>query len=138
MLYQSLTQQYSTYLSGGGGAPSSEAKYFLTQWWKDVKSCVGNVGIPTLLADLNPIPRPYANGTVGVIQGAIDSQVQSLYQTVGAWSVARGLTVPLRSSVVRGGLTAAETLGKVSDGLLVLNFGIAAVDAIIAEARECQ
>jgi hypothetical protein len=112
--------------------------YFLKQWWKDVSNCVGNVGIPTLMADLNPIPGPDANGTVGVIQGAVDSQVQSLYQTVGAWSVARGLTVPLRSSVVRGGLTAAETLGKVSDGLLVLNFGIAFTDAIIAEARECK
>lgn len=90
------------------------------------------------MADLNPIPGPDASGTIGVIQGAIDSQVQSFYQAAGAWSVARGLTVPLRSSVVRSGLTAAETLGKVSDGLLVLNVGIAAVDAIIAEARGCQ
>ncbi len=119
-------------------APSSETMYYLKQWWKDVKNCVGNVGIPTLLADLNPIPGPDANGAVGVIQGYIDSQTQAAYQAAAAWSVSRGLTVPLRSSIVRAGLTRAEGFAKVSDGLLALNFGIAAVDLIIAEARGCQ
>lgn len=121
-----------------GGAPSSEAMYYLGQWWKDVKSCVGNVGIPTLVADLNPIPSASASGAIGVIQGYIDSEVQAAYAAVGSWSVTRGLTVPLRSSVVRAGLSRAEGIAKVSDGLLVLNLGVAAADAIIAEARECQ
>jgi hypothetical protein len=49
----------------------------------------------------------------------------------------RGLTVPLRSSIVRAGLDTADLLGDVSVGLSAVNFFVAGVDGAVAEWNQC-
>lgn len=51
--------------------------------------------------------------------------------------VQRGLTVPLRSSIVRAGVTNAEVLGELSGILSALSVDIALGDAIHAEHQGC-
>jgi hypothetical protein len=119
-------------------APNNGQSYsFVKQWWKDVKNCVGNYGLPTLLNDLNPIPSDSVSGVIGAFQSAADSGTQSALLAAGAYSVGRGLTVPLRSSAVRSAMAGAETLGKLSGALTAIGFGYAIIDAGYAEYKGC-
>lgn len=119
---------------GGGGSSYS----FVAQWWKDVKNCVGNYGIPTLARDLNPIPSgDDTAGILGSLQSVADQAKQNSLLAVGVYSVGKGLTVPLRSSAVRAGLKTVEALGKASDVLLVGVVAWAGYDAIREEWDNC-
>ena len=120
-----------------GNAPSNESYSFFKQWWKDVKSCVGNYGLPTLQNDLNPIPSDSPSGLLSAVQNAVDSASQTAALASGAWSVQRGLTVPLRSSVIRAGITGAETIGKVSLVVTIGTVTLAGLDAIREEYNNC-
>jgi hypothetical protein len=123
-------------------APSSEIGYFFSQWWKDVKSCVGGVGLPAIANALNP----FSLG-VGTAADVASQMSQSATLAAGAYSVERGLIQPLSSSAVRsaftgpkllgGSLAGAETLGKVS-GVLTMGSVVAALGAgVVAEWNRC-
>ena len=116
------------------GAPNNGQSYsFVKQWWKDVKNCVGNVALPTIANDLNPL-------SIGIGTGADIASQMSQASLAGAasWSVSRGLTVPLRSSIVRAGVASAETLGEVSGVLTMASVVYALGDAVVAEYNQCQ
>jgi hypothetical protein len=115
-------------------APNNGQSYsFVKQWWKDVKNCVGNVALPTIANDLNPL-------SIGIGTGADIASQMSQASLAGAasWSVSRGLTVPLRSSIVRAGVASAETLGEVSGVLTMASVVYALGDAVVAEYNQCQ
>ena len=123
---------------GGGGAtgnaPNNGSSYsFVKSWWKDVKNCVGNVALPTIANNLNPL-------SIGIGTGADIASQMSEASLAGAasWSVSRGLTVPLRSSIVRADVASAETLGEVSGGLTMASVAYALGDAVVAECNQCQ
>jgi hypothetical protein len=102
------------------------------QWWKDVKHCVGDVGQPTFLNDMNP----FSLG-IGTAADATSRMGQASLQAAATWSVERGLTVPLRSSIVRAGVAGAETLGKVSGVLTMGSIVYGLGDAVVAEYKGC-
>jgi len=54
-----------------------------------------------------------------------------------SWSVSQGLTVPLRSSIVRAGVGSAETFGKLSGVATMANvvYGLGA--GVVAEWNGC-
>ena len=115
-------------------APNNGQSYsFVKQWWKDVKNCVGNVALPTIANDLNPL-------SIGIGTGADIASQMSQASLAGAasWSVNQGLTVPLRSSIVRAGVASAETLGEVSGVLTMASVVYALGDAVVAEYNQCQ
>jgi hypothetical protein len=121
-------------VSGTVVAPNNGQSYsFVKQWWKDVKNCVGNVALPTIANDLNPL-------SIGIGTGADIASQMSQASLAGAasWSVSRGLTVPLRSSIVRAGVASAETLGEVSGVLTMASVVYALGDAVVAEYNQCQ
>ena len=129
-----LSGSNGVYFSGGGSAPNNGQSYsFVKQWWKDVKNCVGNVALPTIANDLNPL-------SIGIGTGADIASQMSQASLAGAasWSVSRGLTVPLRSSIVRAGVASAETLGEVSGVLTMASVVYALGDAVVAEYNQCQ
>ena len=100
--------------------------------WDKNKDCVANVGWPVLSDKLNPFSLGI--GTAATV--ASDASQASL-QAAATWSVSRGLTVPLRSGVVRAGVVASETLGRISGFLTAGSLIYAEVPAIIAEHKGC-
>ena len=74
--------------------------------FKDVKNCIANVALPTIANDLNP----FSPG-IGSAADITSSMSQASLAGAATWSVQQGLTVPLRSSIVRAGVAGAETLG---------------------------
>ena len=52
-------------------------------------------------------------------------------------SASRGLTVPLRSGVVRAGMAGAEKLGKFSEGAAVVGLYFGIYDAYKNEIENC-
>jgi hypothetical protein len=72
-------------------------------------------------------------GLLGSTQSATDSLASAAMYGAAAHSIESGLTVPLRSSIVRGLLTTSETLGKVSGVLTMVNVVYALGDAVNAE-----
>jgi RHS repeat-associated protein len=118
---------------GGGSAPNNgNSNSFLKQWWKDVKNCVGNYGLPTIVNDLNP----FSLG-IGTVADATSSMSQAALAGAAAHSVERGLTVPLRSSIVRAGMTGSEVLGKISGVATMANVVYALGDGAVAEWNGC-
>ncbi len=97
-------------------------------FWKRNWSCVSNVGWPVVASDLNPFS--FGPGTPADITSAMS---KASLEAVGAWSVQRGLTVPLRSGIIRAGMTNAEVLGRASGWLTVGSVEWAFVHGIIAE-----
>jgi hypothetical protein len=113
---------------------------------KDVKNCVADVGLPTLGEDLSPIPSfendasnpgGMISDSLGAASAAVDSASQATNWATMGWMASRGLTVPLRSGVVRAGFANLEKLGEYADGLLVVNILVAGVHADIREIKEC-
>ena len=100
--------------------------------WNRWKSCVAT-GFKTLGNDMNPL----APSALGAAQNAVDAQSQAFSDAAAMQAAERGLTVPLRSSVVRSALGASEVLGKVSIGITIVNLVLAGGDAINAEWQQC-
>lgn len=114
-------------------APNNGSSYsFAKQWWSDLKSCVGNYGWPTFENDMNP----FSPG-IGSLSDAASSMSQASLGAAATWSVERGLTVPLRSSIVRSGVSAAEGFGKASRLLSLFGVDVALADAAYAEYKGC-
>jgi hypothetical protein len=101
-------------------------------FWQKNWDCVANVGWPVLKNDLNPFSLGF-----GTAADATSQMSQASLMAAGAWSAERGLTVPLRSSIVRGAVTDAEALGKVSGMLTLVGVDFALGDAIHAEHTGC-
>ena len=115
-------------------APNNGSHYsFFNQWLKDEKSCFGDTGLGTLLSDMNP----FSPSLAGAAQSAVNAQSQAFADAAAMQAVERGLTVPLRSPVVRAGLAGSEVLGKVSIGITIVNLVVAGGDAINAEWKQC-
>jgi hypothetical protein len=104
----------------------------IKSWWKDVSSCFTNYALPTLESDLNPV-------TPGVMSPAdmVSQLSQASLAGAASWSVSNGLTVPLRSSIVRAGVSNAEALGKASVVLSLAGIDVALADAVYAEYKGC-
>jgi len=100
--------------------------------WDKNWDCVANVGWPVLSADLNP----FSFG-IGTAADAADQMSQTNMQFAAAWSMQRGLTVPLRSSIVRASVGASELLGRASYILTGISVIYAEGHAIIAEHEGC-
>ena len=113
-------------------AAANKVASAIKSWWGDVSSCFMNYARPTLESDLNPL-------TPGVMTPSdMASQMsQASLQAAAYWSVSQGLTVPLRSSIVRAGLSNAEALGKLSGVLAVAGIDVALADAVYAEYKGC-
>ena len=80
--------------------------------------------------------NPFSLG-VGTAADAASQMSQASLMAAGAWSVERALTVPLRSGVVRAGVSNAEALGKASGVVALIGFYYALGDAIYAEQTGC-
>ena len=100
--------------------------------WSRWKSCVAT-GFKTLGNDMNPL----APSALGAAQSAVDAQSQAFSDAAAMQVAERGLTVPLRSPVVRAGLAGSEVLGKFSIGIAIVNLVLAGGDAINAEWQQC-
>jgi hypothetical protein len=100
--------------------------------WQKNWDCVANVGWPVLKDDLSP----FSLG-VGTAADAASQASQASLQAAATWSVSRGLTVPLRSGIVRAGVGASEVLGRLSFALTMGNVIYAEWDAINAEHKGC-
>jgi len=134
-----FAMQSDTGSSGSGGTsassdtsndpskPMTDLDYLL----QDYKKCLGVAGA-TIANDLNPYS--IGVGTTADITGAMS---QANFDAAAGWSMQQGLTVPLRSSIVRGALSQAETLGKASGVLALIALDYALVDGLVAEAKAC-
>jgi RHS repeat-associated protein len=115
------------------GAPNNENYSFAKQWLKDVKSCFVDTGLGTIANQMDPFSPSASNA----VQGAVDSASQSALAGAAAYSVGRGLTVPLRSGVVRAGVGASEVLGEASGWLTIANLYYGIAKAYKAEWQQC-
>lgn len=107
------------------------------RWW----SCI-STGFRTVGNDLNPFDPGDSKFTnlmalAGAAQQGAASLSDASYLAVGAYSVERGLTVPLRSSTIRAGLSNAEWLGDVAVGLSAASLVAAGIDGAVAEWNQC-
>jgi RHS repeat-associated protein len=107
-----------------------------SQWAHDMGSCLA-IGLGTAGNDLNPF-SPGATTPTGVVQDYASGMQQAGYAAVAAHIADRGLTVPLRSSIVRAGLDNAELAGKVSGAAALLGADIALAHGVWNEATQCQ
>lgn len=115
-----------------GIAPSNTTMSFIKGVVADVKNCLVNVALPTMANDLNP----FSPG-IGTVADVTSQMSQASLAGAASWSVERGLTVPLRSSIVRAGISNAEAFGKVSGIFSLLAFDYALADAAYAEYKGC-
>jgi RHS repeat-associated protein len=116
--------------TGTQNAPNNTAP--AKSWWQKNWDCVANVGLPVIANDLNP----FSLG-VGTAADATSQMSQASLEAAATWSVQQGLTVPLRSSIVRAGVSSAEALGEASGVLALLSVEAALVHAAIAEHSGC-
>ena len=117
------------------GAPSKlqQAMAYIQGVSDDVRNCINNVALPTIANDLNP----FSPSVLGILQQGTSDLSQSSLQAAAYYSVTSGLTVPLRSSIVRAGMTNAEALGKLSFAISLLQVDAALLDAVIQEYKHC-
>ncbi len=96
-----------------------------------MQTCLGIAG-QTFADDMSPF-------TLGPGTAASATSQMSQANAEGAawWSVQRGLTSPLSSSIVRAGMASAETLGKVSGIITLATVYASAWDAVLEEAKGC-
>ena len=102
---------------GSGNAPNNGNYSYFKQWLKDVKSCFVDTGLGTIANQMDPFSPSASNA----VQGAVDSASQAALAGAALHSVDRGLTVPLRSSIVRAGVGASEALGEASGWITIAN-----------------
>jgi RHS repeat-associated protein len=105
-------------------------------WLQDVKHCGIDIGLKTTGDDMNPFTLS-AFGVVGTSADVASSWSQASLAAVGQYSAQRGLTVPLRSSIVRAGMEGAEAFGKVAGDLSTAYIFAAFADGIRAELDQC-
>ncbi len=119
----------------GAVAPSKlqQAMAYIQGVSDDVRNCINNVALPTIANDLNP----FSPSVLGILQQGTSDLSQSSLQAAAYYSVTSGLTVPLRSSIVRAGMTNAEALGKLSFAISLLQVDAALLDAVIQEYKHC-
>jgi hypothetical protein len=88
--------------------------------------------LPAIADALNP----FSLG-ISTAADATSSMSQAALAGAAAHSVERGLTVPLRSGIVRAGVGSAETLGKLSGVATMANvvYGLGA--GVVAEWNGC-
>jgi hypothetical protein len=80
--------------------------------------------------------NPFSIG-IGTSADVTSSMAQANIDAAAGWSVQQGLTVPLRSSIVRGAMSGAETLGEAS-GVLAMTSVVYALGAgVLAEWNGC-
>lgn len=114
--------------------PNGHCKWSkLKTLWHKNWDCVANVGWPVLSEDLNP----FSPG-IGTAADAADQMSQTNMQFATIWSVSRGLTVPLRSSVVRTAVGTSELLGEASGILTGISINVAVWHAVYAEHKGCK
>ena len=109
------------------------------------RMCFTNVALPTIESDLDPSSddvNPFTvsgeAGMAGLAASASEAQSGAFLQAAGAYSVGRGLTVPLRSSAVRAGLDAAQQWHEIAGDLIELQGSIVLLDVTINIGKECQ
>lgn len=100
--------------------------------WSRWKSCVAT-GFGTVADQMNPFTPSASNA----VQGAVDSASQAALAGAAVHSVERGLTVPLRSSIVRAGAGASEALGEASGWITIANLYYGIAKAYKAEWQQC-
>jgi hypothetical protein len=100
--------------------------------WSRWKSCVAT-GFGTVADQMNPFTPSVSNS----VQGAVDSASQAALAGAAAHSVERGLTVPLRSGIVRAGVGASEALGEASGWITIANLYYGIAKAYKAEWQQC-
>ena len=104
---------------------------------RDVKNCIANVALPTIVDDLNPFSTEGLSGALGMGATGSSSLSQSMLDQTALYIAAKGLTVPLRSSTVQGGLSLATKFGKLSGILSMVGIDYALADAVYAEYKGC-
>jgi len=115
-------------------APNNAQSYsYFKQWLKDVKSCFVDTGLGTIANQMDPFSPSASNA----VQGAVDSASQAALAGAAVHSVERGLTVPLRSSIVRAGAGASEALGEASGWITIANLYYGIGKAYVAEWKQC-
>jgi RHS repeat-associated protein len=102
-------------------------------WLKDLKSCFVDTGLGTIANQMDPFSPSASNA----VQGAVDSASQAALAGAAVHSVERGLTVPLRSSIVRAGAGASEALGEASGWITITNLYYGIGKAYVAEWKQC-
>jgi len=121
-------------VSGPVVAPNNAQSYsYFKQWLKDVKSCFVDTGLGTIANQMDPFSPSASNA----VQGAVDSASQAALAGAAVHSVERGLTVPLRSSIVRAGAGASEALGEASGWITIANLYYGIGKAYVAEWKQC-
>jgi RHS repeat-associated protein len=136
-------QFWNFFTSGFTVAPSrpfdvaaNKAPTQFDYWLQDVKHCGIDIGLKTTADDMNPFTLS-AFGVVGTSADVASSWSQASLAAVGQYSAQRGLTVPLRSSIVRAGMEGAEAFGKVAGDLSSVYIFAAFADGIRAELDQC-
>jgi hypothetical protein len=100
--------------------------------WSRWKSCVAT-GFGTVADQMDPFKPSVSNA----VQGAVDSASQAALAGAAVHSVERGLTVPLRSSIVRAGVGASEALREASGWITIANLYYGIAKAYKAEWQQC-
>jgi RHS repeat-associated protein len=107
-------------------------------WWHDVKSCVGDVGIPAILDDANPFGTGASDAAGYLAPGAADAASRYFYNKAITHAMSRGLTTPLRSSIYRGLMGKSATASAVGDAVPLAIVDKALFAGVRAEAAGCQ
>lgn len=98
-----------------------------------MKSCFVDTGLGTIADQMNPFTPSASNA----VQSTVDTASQSALMGAAAYSVERGLTVPLRSGVVRAGAGASEALGEASGWITIGNLYYGIYKAYQNEWQQC-
>jgi hypothetical protein len=112
---------------------SSKQPTELDTYLQNYKACL-SIGLQTVADDLNPIGPPTL---LGAAQDLTTTMAQGALGAAAAHSLESGLTVPLRSSIVRGLLSNWEVLGAAADALVVAAIPAALAHGVYAEATGC-
>lgn len=99
----------------------------------ELKSCFVDTGLGTIANQMDPFTPSVSNA----VQSTVDTASQTALMGAAAYSVERGLTVPLRSGVVRAGVGASEALGEASGWSTLGNLYYGIAKAYKAEWQQC-
>jgi hypothetical protein len=89
---------------------------------------------PVLSSDLDPTSFGSGAGSAANLTQEVS---QADVYAAAAWTAQRGLTVPMRSSIIRGLVADSELLGEASFVLSAVALEGGLIDAIIAEHKGC-
>lgn len=106
---------------------------YFNAWLRDMKACFVDIGMATAANDVNP----FSPG-IGSASDLTSSMSQTSLAGAASYSVQKGLTVPLRSSIVRAGMSNAELLGKVSGVTTMISIDGALIHGLWNEVTQCN